>query len=290
MQAFLAKAIENYQASLKYIPDKNVEQRIKELQATLEGRKKFLENVRTSKKLLVDADALAKDARAEQNFDASQQKFAKAIETYQQSLNLYRPSNAEMIARIIHNLDIERKTNAFKKYRADGSALEQQRPVEALAALEKAATFRTYAIHQGEWLQFETQLQNLRSRVQAAKNLRARGETEQQQGKITEAVASYEASLKLVPDTALAEHVKLLKTQLAKGDEKKQTADRLWQEGTNLFNQGRPSDALDQVQGEPHLLAGCDASEVRDRPGRTENAGPDTAGRRSKAPAAEPAH
>ena len=27
-------------------------------------------------------------------------------------------------------------------------------------------------------------------------------------------------------------------------DEKKQTADRLWQEGTNIFNQGRPSDAL----------------------------------------------
>ena len=244
MQAFLGKAIENYQASLKFISDTKVELHIKELQATLEGRKKFLENVRTSKKLLIDADALAKDARAEQNFDASQQKFAKAIETYQQSLNLYRPSNAEMIARIIHGLDIERKTNAFKKYRADGTALEQQRPVEALAALEKAATFRTYAIIEGEWILFEGQLQNLRSRVQSAKNLRARGEAEQRQGKITEAVASYEASLKLVPDTALAEHVRLLKAQLAKGDEKKQTADRLWQEGTALFNQGRPSDAL----------------------------------------------
>jgi len=244
MQEHITRAIENYQASLQHIPDVQVEKHIKELQATLEGRKKFLENVRLSKKLLVDAEALAKDARAEQNFDASQQKFAKAIETYQQSLSLYRPSDAETIARIIHNLDIESKTNAFKKYRADGTALEQQRPVEALALLEKAATFRTYAIHEGEWILFGGQLQNLRSRVQAAKDLRARGEAQQKQGKVADAIVSYEQSVKLVPDTALDEHIKLLKTQLAKGDEKKQTADRLWQEGMALFNQTRPSDAL----------------------------------------------
>ncbi len=244
MQEHLTRAIENYRASLAYIPDANVEKRIKELQATLEGRRKFLENVRLSKKLLADADVLAREARAEQNFDASQQKFVKAIELYQQSLNLYRPSNAETIAKIIHNLDIESKTRAFRKYRADGTALEPQRPVEALAALEKAATFRTYAIHEGEWIEFGGQLQNLRSRVQTAKSLRARGESEQQQGRIAQAVASYEASLKLVPDEALAAHVQRLKTQLAKGDEKKQSADRLWQEGTALFNQGQPSAAL----------------------------------------------
>ena len=174
----------------------------------------------------------------------SQQKFAEAIEKYQKSLSLYRPSNEETIARIIHNLDIESKTNAFKKYRADGTALEQQRPVEALAALEKAATFRTYAIIEGEWILFTGQLQNLRSRVQAAKNLRARGEAQQKQGKITNAIASYEQSLKLVPDNALEEHVKLLRTQVTKEDDKKVNADRLWQEGTALFNQGRPADAL----------------------------------------------
>ena len=173
-----------------------MEQHIKELQTALEGRKKYLENVRLSKKLLVDAEALAKEAAPSRTSMPSQQKFAKAIETYQQSLSLYRPSNDETISRIIHGLDIESKTNAFKQFRADGTALEQQWPVEALAALEKAATFRTYAIIEGEWIQFEAQLQNLRSRVQAAKNLRARGEAEQQQGKITEAMASYEPSVK----------------------------------------------------------------------------------------------
>ncbi len=214
------------------------------MQTALEGRKKYLENVRLSKKLLTEAEGLAKEARSEQNFDISQQKFAGAIEKYQKSLSLYRPSNEETIARIIHNLDIESKTNAFKKYRADGTALEQQRPVEALAALEKAATFRTYAIIEGEWILFTGQLQNLRSRVQAAKDLRARGEAQQKQGKITDAIASYEQSLKLVPDNALEEHVKLLRTQVTKEDDKKVNADRLWQEGTALFNQGRPADAL----------------------------------------------
>ncbi len=223
MQAFLGKAIENYQASLQYIPDKNVEQRIKDLQNLLEGRKKYLENVRLSKKLLTEADVLAKEARAEQNFDVSQEKFAKAIETYQRSLNLYRPSNAETISRIISNLDIERKTNAFKKYRADGTALEQQnRPAEALAALEKAATFRTYAIPEGEWIQFGTQLQNLRSRVEYGRKYRVQGEGEEKAGKIAEAVASYEQSLKLIPDNALAERAKVLKAQLARGDDKTQ--------------------------------------------------------------------
>jgi hypothetical protein len=245
MQSFMEKAIENYTASLKYIPDPKVEQHIKELKTALDGRKKYLENVRLSKKLLVDAEALAKEAHhGDQSFDSSQQKFAKAIETYQQSLKLYRPSNAETIERIISNLDIERKTNAFKKYRADGTALEQQRPVEALAALEKAATFRTYAIPEGEWILFGGQLQNLRSRVQSAKDFRVRGEAQQQQGKIPDAIASYEQSVKLVPDKALEEHIKLLRTQTAKQDEKKVTADNLWQEGTALFNQGRPSDAL----------------------------------------------
>jgi hypothetical protein len=245
MQEHITKAVENYRTSLQYIPDVQVEKHIKELQTTLEGRKRLLANYRTSKTLLAEADGLAKEARSEQNFDISQQKFAGAIEKYQKSLSLYRPTNEETISRIIGNLDIERKTNAFKKHRADGTALEQQmRIIEALAALEKAATFRTYAILEGDWLQFTTQLQNLRSRVQSAKDLRARGEAQQNQGKIAEAVTSYEASLKQVPDTALEEHVRLLKSQLAKGDETKQAADRLWQEGMGLLNQGRPSDAL----------------------------------------------
>jgi len=137
MQEHITRAIENYQASLQHIPDVQVEKHIKELQATLEGRKKFLENVRLSKKLLVDAEALAKDARAEQNFDASQQKFAKAIETYQQSLSLYRPSDAETIARIIHNLDIESRQTPSRNTAPMGLHSNNNGPSRPLHCLKR---------------------------------------------------------------------------------------------------------------------------------------------------------
>ena len=47
-QTYLTTAIQNYGESLKYIPDAAVEKKIKDLQATLEGRKKYLEQYRQS--------------------------------------------------------------------------------------------------------------------------------------------------------------------------------------------------------------------------------------------------
>ena len=86
--------------------------------------------------------------------------------------------------------------------------------------------------------------QDLKNRVTGAKNWRADGEAKQKAGKIPEAIASYRQSLKLLPDAALEAHVRMLEGKQAEAGEKKATADKLWQEGTALFNQGRPSDAL----------------------------------------------
>nr|MCU0583939.1 hypothetical protein [Syntrophales bacterium] len=86
--------------------------------------------------------------------------------------------------------------------------------------------------------------QDLKNRVTGAKNWRADGEAKQKAGKIPEAVASYRQSLKLLPDAALEEHVRILEGKQAEAGEKKASADKLWQEGTALLNQGRPSDAL----------------------------------------------
>ncbi|HEX7539571.1 MAG TPA: hypothetical protein VF358_04630, partial [Syntrophales bacterium] len=54
----------------------------------------------------------------------------------------------------------------------------------------------------------------------------------------------YKQSLALLLDAALAEHVRMLEGRQAEAGDKKAAADKLWQEGTALFNQGRPSDAL----------------------------------------------
>ncbi|HET6490517.1 MAG TPA: hypothetical protein VFG28_12240, partial [Syntrophales bacterium] len=66
-------------------------------------------------------------------------------------------------------------------------------------------------------------------KVKAAKELRADGEAMQKAGKIADAIASYKQSLAILPDAALAEHVRMLEAKQAGAVEKKATADRLWQ-------------------------------------------------------------
>jgi hypothetical protein len=82
------------------------------------------------------------------------------------------------------------------------------------------------------------------TRVAEAQKLRGQGEALQKQGKITEAVASYRESLKLVPDKALETHIAVLEGEMKKSADRKSTADRLWQEGSTLINQGKPGDGL----------------------------------------------
>jgi tetratricopeptide (TPR) repeat protein len=61
-QRYLATAIENYRESLKYIPDASVAEEIRELEATLEGRKKYLAGVRQTGQVQAEA---AKKATAD---------------------------------------------------------------------------------------------------------------------------------------------------------------------------------------------------------------------------------
>jgi tetratricopeptide (TPR) repeat protein len=74
--------------------------------------------------------------------------------------------------------------------------------------------------------------------------MRAQGESQEKAGRIAEAVSSYRECLRNVPDATLEQHVKALEAGLAEAGGKKAAADKLWQEGTALLNQGRPSDAL----------------------------------------------
>ena len=77
-----------------------------------------------------------------------------------------------------------------------------------------------------------------------AKQLRAEGEALQRQGKLKEAVVKYKESLNYLPDKGLEEHIRKLEAQIAQDAQKKDTADRLWQEGTGLYGQKKLSEAL----------------------------------------------
>ena len=248
MQANLVKAIENYRESLKYIPDAAVEKRIRDLEANLDARKKFAENVRLSKELRTQGDTLVREARSEASFEASQEKFTKAIEKYNQSLAC-SSADEPTLRQIVHGAGMEKLSRAFRKFYTDCTNLEREgRIVEALAACEKAVENRFPGVHQGEWILLGGQVQNLRSRVAHAKKMRAQGEGEERAGKIAEAVASYRESLKNVPDAALEQHVKTLEVRLAEANQGKATADRLWQEGAGLYSQGQYGAALDKFR------------------------------------------
>ena len=249
MQLHITKAIENYRASLQYIPDANLEKKIKELEATLEGRKKYLENYRLSTTLKNEADALAQQAMKDPDIQSAAPKYDEAIEKYRKSLALYRPFNAESTERQMWNLEYYKHERWVKKYWADGQAVEKEgKIVEAISVYDKAIASFHPTVPQNDRMYIIVHQQDLKNRVNGAKNWRADGEAKQKAGKIPEAIASYKQSLALFPDAALAEHVRMLEGRQAEAGDKKAAADKLWQEGTTLFNQGRPSDALSKFK------------------------------------------
>jgi hypothetical protein len=245
MHKHLRLAIENYTTSLKFIPDQQIEKHIKALNESLAGRQKFLDQVRTAKKLRAEADQTAQEARKEQQFEAGQHKFDQAVEKYNKSLGLWRPPDAETLGRIITNLEYEKHDRMVRKYRADAEILEKEnRIMEAIPVYEKALASYHPITPANDRMQLQVKIQDLRNRITAAKQWRDQGESQQKQNRIVEAANSYRQSLKFLPDKALEQYVETLEGEIKKETDRKHQADRLWQEGSALFNQGRPADSL----------------------------------------------
>ena len=242
---YLATAITNYTESLKYIPDQNIEKRIKEIQATLEGRKKFLENYRQHLVVRKEADALASQAFKETDFVKSQSLYDQAMASFKKCLSLYTPADVETISRQILNLEYTKHDRMVKKYWAEGQALEKVgRIVDAIAVYDKAIASFHPTVSQKDRMGIIVHQQELKNRVNGAKNWRIDGEAKQKAGKIAEAIQSYKTSVSLLPDSALDAHIKALEGQIAAETGKKTAADKLWAEGSNLIKQGNERDAL----------------------------------------------
>ncbi|HQN18221.1 MAG TPA: hypothetical protein PKV86_03740, partial [Syntrophobacteraceae bacterium] len=270
IQDNLRKAVDNYRKSLQYIPDPKLEAAIKELQANLDGRSKFLTDVRKAKELRAEGDTLVQQAGADPDFEGSQGKYTKAVEKYRQSLALWRPPDAETLGRIIWATEVNRHDRAVRKYWADGQALETEgRLVEAIGAYDKAVASFHPSVEQKDRLWITHHVQELRNRVDGAKRLRAEGDAKEKAGKIAEAIASFRQSLKLVPDATLEDHVKALEAGMTRENAKKAAADRLWQEGTTLLNGGRLGDALTKYTESLRIWSDeSRAKTVRDLEGR----------------------
>jgi len=251
---YLETAILNYVESLKYIPDAGVEKKIKELQKTLDDRRKFLENYKRYVVLRKEADVLASNAFKETDFNKSLSMHDQAVEKYKKSLSLYTPYDVETISKQIWNLEYSKHDRMVKKYWADGQSLEKVgRILDAIDAYDKAIASFHPTVSQKDRMWIIVHQQELRNRVAGAKNWRTDGEAKQKAGKIAEAVQSYKQSVKLLPDAALENHIKTLEGQLAAEAAKKSTADKLWKdalcktlwsEGNKLQNSNRLADAL----------------------------------------------
>ena len=242
---YLATAITNYTESLKYIPDQNIEKRIKEIQATLEGRKKFLENYRQHLVVRKEADALASQAFKETDFVKSQSLYDQAMASFKKCLSLYTPADVEIISRQILNLEYTKHDRMVKKYWAEGQALEKVgRIVDAIAVYDKAIASFHPTVPQNDRMGIIVHQQELKNRVNGAKNWRIDGEAKQKAGKIAEAIQSYKTSVSLLPDSALDAHIKALEGYIADETRKKNAAEKLWAEGSNLIKQGNEKDAL----------------------------------------------
>lgn len=194
---------------------------------------------------MAEADALYQQATKDPDIVSASPKYDEAAAKYRKSLSLYRPFNAENVEKTIYAVEYYKHERWVKKHWADGQAVEKEgKIVEAIGIYDKAIASFHPTVPQNDRMYIIVHQQDLKNRVTGAKNWRADGEAKQKAGKIPEAIASYKQSLALLPDAALAEHVRMLEGRQAEAGEKKASADRLWQEGTALFNQGRPSDAL----------------------------------------------
>jgi len=206
-----------------------------------------------------EGDALAAQAAHESDLQRSLPLYDQAIDRYRKSLALHRPANADMVERQMWNLETGKHDRMVRTYWAEGQALEKaMRLFEALAAFDKAIASFHPTVPENNRMWAITQAQDLRNRINAAKNWRADGEAKQAAGKIAEAVASYRQSLKLVPDPKLEQHIQMLERQLENARlaqaQAIEQAHRLRAEGEGLQKQNRLPEAIGKYRDSLKLL------------------------------------
>ena len=232
-QGKIPEAVSSFRESLKILPDPALEAHVKTLEARLAQDR---EKVETAKRLRAEGEALQ-----------GQGKTAEAVAKYRESLKYVPDARLEEHIKVLESklAGETAKIETAKKLRAEGEALQSQgKTAEAVAKYRESLKYVPDARLEEHIKVLEAKLAGETAKIETAKRLRAEGEALQSQGKTAEAVAKYRESLKYVPDAKLEEHIRVLEAQEAKQVGQRKAADQFWQEGTALFNQGRPGEAL----------------------------------------------
>jgi hypothetical protein len=183
---------------------------------------------------------MAKQLRAEGEALQGQGKTAEAVAKYRESLKYVPDAKLEEHIRTIETKtakDKDTKVTADRLWKEGTDALNLGKPSEALAKFKESLKYSSSP----ERVKY---VQDLEGRKTEAEKLRSEGTAFQNQGKLQEATGKYRESLKYWPDPSLEEYIKTLETKTTKDKDTKVTADRLWKEGTDVLNLGKPSEAL----------------------------------------------
>jgi tetratricopeptide (TPR) repeat protein len=202
----LGKSIASYDASLKLVDDPKVKKTRDEMTALQAGHIQAQKNIDRAAALRKEAAAL------ETSKDIKDWKTAKS--KYEESAALYKGPDWQALGASIHNLDVRIKNAEADILRGQGNALmKQNKLVDAVAMYEKAlaAYHPEYPFKQA----FEVEIQEIRNRITNGRALRKEGEGEEKKGLLDQAAASYESSIKQLPDDDLAAHLAELKKTIA---------------------------------------------------------------------------
>ncbi len=210
-------------------------------------RQQMIELANTMEKKAVETQNninAAQKLRAEGEAYQKQNRLNEAIAKYKESLK-YVPDKAleDHIRKLEAKLaELEQKKVMAERLWQEGKALfDQNKPSEALAKFKESLKVWPNPERQKYVSDLESSIAQKKAQAQ---RLRQEGEALQNQRKLQDAVMKYRESLKFWPDPALEEHIRKIEVQIAKENENKAMADRLWQEGKGLFDQNKPSEAL----------------------------------------------
>jgi tetratricopeptide (TPR) repeat protein len=125
----------------------------------------------------------------------------------------------------MHEVESEMEHRLVRKCLSDAEELERHgRLVDALSLYQRAHACHHVSLSRENHMQLQGKIQALTNRMNDARILRTKGENQEAQGRVADAIRSYKQSLELVSDKTLEEHVAILEGELAKAKDEGATS------------------------------------------------------------------
>ena len=208
-----------------YRPESKQRSNVLEFPATPADHNSHVDPVQLSKRLRAEGDQLIREARSEQSFEVSQDKYRRGLENYRQSRQLYSPPDVRILNETIHEVESEMQHRLVRKCLSDAEELERHGLiVDALSLYQRAYASQQASLPRENRMQLQGKIQALTNRMNDARTLRTKGENQETRGRLADAITSYKQSLELVLDKTLEQHVAVLEDELAKAKDEGTTS------------------------------------------------------------------